>query len=266
MQSPTHPAESAYDAFAPFYDAFTAGSDYEAWTANVEPLLREQSPPGRRLLDIACGTGASLLPFRRRGYEVTGCDISAAMLEQAQAKAPSVRLLRLDARELPELGPFDVITCFDDSLNYLASGAELAAAFRSVRRNVAPDGVFLFDLNTLLAYRSTFACDSVTDGDGVTFIWRGRGSRDAAPGSRAEATIDVLRPVSGGLHELISTRHRQRHHPVPLVVRLLAREGLDCMAICGVRIDGSLAPEPDEAAFPKTLFVARPRKGGESRW
>ena len=147
------PAESAYESFAPFYDRFTAESDYEAWADTVEPLLHRHRPGASRLLDLACGTGESLLPFLRRGYEVTGCDLSEAMLEQARAKAPGVRLVRADITGLPVLGRFDAVTCFDDSLNYLCSPEELEAAFRSARRNLAPGGVFAFDLNTLAAYR-----------------------------------------------------------------------------------------------------------------
>ncbi|HEU0025005.1 MAG TPA: class I SAM-dependent methyltransferase [Thermoleophilaceae bacterium] len=263
MQASADPAERAYDAFAPFYDSFTAGSDYDAWTTSVEPVLRTHAPAGRRLLDLACGTGESLLPFHRRGYEVTGCDISAAMLDRARAKAPSLPLLRLDVRALPGLGPFDVLTCFDDSLNYIGSPSELEAAFHSARRNLAPDGLFLFDLNTLAAYRSTFARDSVTERDGLTFVWRGRGPEDAAPGCAAEATIDVLRPAASGLYELIRTRHRQRHHPAAAVTELLERAGLRLVQARGVRPDGSLAAEPDEDALLKTLYVARARKGGE---
>jgi SAM-dependent methyltransferase len=266
MEASADPTACAYDAFAPFYDSFTAGSDYEAWTQSVEPVLRTYVPAGRRLLDLACGTGESLLPFHRRGYEVTGCDISAAMLDRARAKAPSLPLLRLDVRELPGLGPFDVLTCFDDSLNYIGSSGELEAAFRSARRNLAPGGIFLFDLNTLAAYRSTFSRDSVTDRDGLTFVWRGGGAEDAAPGCTAEATIDVLRPAASGVYELIRTRHRQRHHPARLVAELLDRAGLRLVDARGVRHDGSLSATPDEETLLKTLYVARARKGGEPRW
>ena len=35
---------------------------------------------GKRLLDLACGTGNSFVPFMGRGFRVTGCDASPAML------------------------------------------------------------------------------------------------------------------------------------------------------------------------------------------
>jgi SAM-dependent methyltransferase len=209
---------------------------------------------------------AETRPFERRGYAVTGSDISAAMLARARERVPGARFVRADLRELPMIGRFDALTCFGDSLNYLTSDADLEAAFRSARRNLAPGGALVFDVNTLAAYRTTFATDHVTDRDGVTFIWRGRAADTAPPGCTAEATIDVLRPAAGELSEVISTRHRQRHHSAEVIAALLARAGLEPVAALGVRHDGSLASEPDEQRLLKSLYVARPRKGGDPEW
>ena len=111
MHPATAPAETAYEAFAPFYDRFIAGSDYEAWTDSVEPVVGAHAP-GRRRLDLACGTGQSTRPFQRRGYAVTGCDISDAMLARARERVPGARFVRGDLRELPRIGQFDALTCF----------------------------------------------------------------------------------------------------------------------------------------------------------
>ena len=43
-----------------------------------------------------------------------------------------MRLVEADMRELPSLGEFDLITCFDDSLNHLPDEDGLAAALRSM--------------------------------------------------------------------------------------------------------------------------------------
>jgi ubiquinone/menaquinone biosynthesis C-methylase UbiE len=55
-----------YDVFAPFYDAFTAGSDYDAWAGQVLALADGYGLAGRKLLDLACGTGNSFVPFCAR--------------------------------------------------------------------------------------------------------------------------------------------------------------------------------------------------------
>jgi SAM-dependent methyltransferase len=253
---------SAYDAFAPFYDGFTAASDYESWTVQILRLAERHGLRGRSVLDLACGTGKSFLPLLRRGYEVTGCDFSPAMLAEAAIKAPGARLVPADLRRLPALGRFDLVTCVDDSLNYLRDGDELALAFGGMAANLAPHGVLVFDLNTLRAYRSTFACDSVTEADGTVFAWRGESTREAPEGCHAAAVIEIFTPRDDGAYERIPTRHEQRHFPRAEVVELLAAAGLTCVGVQGALDDGELVEPADEEAHLKIVYIARPMEGG----
>jgi SAM-dependent methyltransferase len=254
---------SAYEAFAPFYDSFTAESDYETWTDQVLALAARNGLRGRAVLDLACGTGNSFLPFLERGFRVTACDASAAMLAVAAAKAPEAELLQCDIRELPSLGGFDLVSCFDDSLNYLPGEADLAAAFAGMARNVRAGGLVAFDLNSLLAYRTTFAADRVSERDGLVFAWRGLGSADGEPGCAAEAQIDVFVPGGDGSYERVVTTHRQRHFPRERVLALLAGAGLECVAVHGVLADASLDEYADESHHLKVLYTARRAEGGE---
>ncbi len=123
----------------------------------VLPRLERHGLTGRRLLDIGCGTGKSLIPMVQRGWEVAGCDISPAMLEIAQEKIGDiVRLEVADMRELPRLGDFDLVWSLNDSMNYLLAVDDLEAALNSMRRNLARDGLVAFDVNTILTYRTLF--------------------------------------------------------------------------------------------------------------
>ena len=256
---------SEYDAFAPYYDAFTAASDYEAWARETLVLARRHGLRGRRLLDLACGTGKSFLPFLERGFDVTGCDSSTAMLAEAARRAPGVRLVHADIRALPRLGRFDMVTCFDDSLNYLLSEHELAAAFAGIEASLDAGGLVLFDLNSLLAYRTTFARHEVTEADGTVFAWRGSAAPDASPGCEVSARLDIFARTEGELYTRVSTTHRQRHFPLGPVVALLEAAGLECVAVHGVLPDCSLAAPADEAVHPKLVYTARHRRGGDAK-
>jgi SAM-dependent methyltransferase len=255
---------SAYDAFAPFYDAFTAASDYETFADEVLRVATGLGLTGNRLLDLACGTGKSFEPFIRRGFRVTACDASPGMLGEAAVKWPEARLVRCDLRELPVLGSFDLVTCFDDSLNYLSGEDDLAAAFAGMARNLSSGGVAAFDLNSLSAYRTTFAADSVSEKDGVLFAWRGLGAADAEPGCVSEAQIDVFHSRADGAWERVVTRHRQRHFGRDRVLALLAGAGLECLAVHGVRADAALDDTADEERHLKVLYTARHVEGGDS--
>jgi SAM-dependent methyltransferase len=264
MTPTSAPPTDGYAELAPFYDAFTAGSDYETWTSHVLPVARAHGLTGTRLLDVACGTGKSLVPFLRHGFEATGCDASLAMIAEASRKAPATPFVEADMRSLPRLGAFDLVTCFDDSLNHVLDEGELESALRSIAANLADEGLLLFDLNTLLAYRTTFAVQSVIARPEAIFVCRGESSADAPPGCRAAIAVDVFVPRDEPLYERLTVRLEQRHFPPHRVTALLPAAGLECVAIHGVLDDGSMAPEPDETRQLKLLYVARLAKGGDS--
>jgi SAM-dependent methyltransferase len=262
MRTAAVPIADDYERLAPFYDAFTAYSDYETWTAHVLALAREYGLTGTRMLDVACGTGKSFIPFVSRGFEVTGSDVSPAMLAAARAKAPGVPLVEADMRALPALGAFDLVTCFDDSLNHLLDETDLASALRSMATNLCATGLLLFDLNTLLTFRTTFAVDSVAVHADATFAIRGHSTGDAAPGSIGAVTVDLFVPRDG-LYERLSTRLAERHFPPHRVTALLAAAGLECLGVHGVLDDGSHVPDVDETRHLKAMYVARLAKGGD---
>ena len=132
-------AERAYDALAPGYDDLTRGHDHAGWTALLEQRAHEAGLRGNRLLDVACGTGNTILPMLARDYEVTGVDVSQAMLAQARVKTDDrARLLRADMRDLPTLGEFDLIWCLGDALNYLDTPDDLAATLAGSRATSRP--------------------------------------------------------------------------------------------------------------------------------
>jgi SAM-dependent methyltransferase len=263
MTSNSPPATGSYEQLAPFYDAFTATSDYENWTDQILALLRSYGWGGNTVLDVACGTGNSFLPLVRRGFDVTGCDRSPAMLAEAGRKGSGVPLVEADVRLLPSIGPFDLITCIDDSLNHLLDEHELSSGLASVSRSLSSSGLLVFDLNTLLAYRTTFATDSVFERDGLTFAWRGDSNREAPPECRVGAQIDVFAQGDDGLYTRVTSSHEQRHFPSHRVVALLAGAGLECLGVHGVLDDGSLVETVDGTRQLKVLYVARPARGGE---
>jgi SAM-dependent methyltransferase len=243
-----------FEPFASLYDSFTAASDYEAFTRGIEALI---GPPGT-LLDVACGTGNSFLPFLRRGFAVTGCDLSPAMLAVARRKAPEVPLVEADMRELPKLGAFDLVTCIDEPLNYLLSDADVTSAFESMARNLAPGGRLAFDMNSLATYRTTFAERAEHETRGKRFRWTGSASPDVEPGCTAEAVIEVQRVGGAPMERLVV--QRQRHHPAERVPALLAAAGLECRGTWGLRADGSIDPDFDELVHLKFVCLAEHEK------
>lgn len=80
----------------------------------IEFFDRLNIEPDTRLLDIACGAGQLTLPAARRGIDVTGLDLAANLVAQAQARAKAegltIRIDEGDAEELPyENASFDAV-------------------------------------------------------------------------------------------------------------------------------------------------------------
>jgi SAM-dependent methyltransferase len=261
MTSATVPrdhARAAYDAFAAHYDAFTADHDYDAWTSALEGLATAHGLRGRRLLDLACGTGKSFAPFLARGYAVTAGDISPAMLSVAARRAGGRgRLHELDLRELPALGQFDLVTILDDAVNYLHDDDELVAAFTGARRNLAPGGVLVFDTNTLATFRRLYSSCLAVPGEDAVLVLRGRGSEDLAPGGTAEAHLEALVRRPDGWWDELRTVHYHRHHTEATIRRALEAAGLRCATATGQHVDGRLDAASDDLRHSKTVYIAR---------
>ena len=248
----------AYEPLAPLYDRFTAGYDHERWLTAVENLARSHGLSGRRVLDVGCGSGKSFLPLLARGYEVTACDISPAMVEEARRKvAGRARVVVADMRALPPLGRFDLITCLDDAMNYLLDEGELITALASIGSQLAPGGLLVFDTNTLHTYRSIFSTVFALEEDGAFFCWRGEGDPDCEPGSLCSATIEAFSTARGAFWRRASSRHVQRHYPQATVLRALERAGLECVAVHGQSPGVRMSDEPDESVHNKLIYIVR---------
>ena len=66
-----------------------------------------------RILDIGCGTGRHSIELSKRGYTITGIDLSDSQLARAREKAEkqglNIDFLRYDARELPFENEYDLV-------------------------------------------------------------------------------------------------------------------------------------------------------------
>ncbi|HEX6752892.1 MAG TPA: class I SAM-dependent methyltransferase [Solirubrobacterales bacterium] len=249
-------ALNTYQAMAPVYDDFTAHYDYEGWLADLLKVLEANGLTGKRLLDVACGTGKSFLPMLPRGWQVTGCDLSPAMLALAEGKAgDSVELSVADMRELPKLGEFDLVWALDDAINYLLSTEELEKAFRGMRENLTAAGLLLFDVNELLVYRTFYAETSVLEQGGKRFTWRGLSSADVAAGSICESRLEVEGEEGAAAGE--TAIHRQRHFTEAEILAALEEAGLECLDVYGHGLDGIPVQPLDTEQHTKALYIAR---------
>lgn len=132
-----------YQHLAYIYDAIMGDSEgVKRYAAMLQNVL-----VGRKILDLACGTGDLTRMLSTLGYHMTGLDLSEPMLEIAKAKDEEKlisficgNMLTLELNEM-----FDSIVCANDSVNYCSSLDQLTKLFKGVNRHLPIGGVFVFD-------------------------------------------------------------------------------------------------------------------------
>jgi len=240
--------QAAYDAFAGVYDEFTGANDYEMWFGELLPRLEELGLRQGAVLDAACGTGKGIGPMLDRGWTVTASDLSAGMVAKAKEKHPAGVNFRVgDMCELPRLGEFDLVWALNDPVNYLIDQGDLERAFAALGANLAPDGLLVFDCNTVRLFRESFGPE-VEENHDDRWIWRGRGGNDGV----YEAEI------SG--EDVEANVHRERHWTIDEIRSTLTAVGLTPLTAFGQReVEGGLilSPDADEERDHKIIHVAR---------
>jgi SAM-dependent methyltransferase len=120
--------------------------DAEAAQA-VDLVARIAPVDGRRVLDLACGTGRHAARLRDRGARVVGLDLSRPLLARARRRdgAP-LTLVRGDMRRLPlRDGAFDLVVNLFTSFGYFTDDAEHDRVLRAAAAVLVPGGWFVLD-------------------------------------------------------------------------------------------------------------------------
>jgi SAM-dependent methyltransferase len=112
----------------------------------VEAL--EVEPPAR-ILDLACGHGRHSIEFSRRGFPVTGLDLSRIFIDKARhdAEAAGVdcEFVVGDMREIPYADQFDAVVILFTSFGVFADEADNQKVLDASAKALKAGGRFLID-------------------------------------------------------------------------------------------------------------------------
>jgi ubiquinone/menaquinone biosynthesis C-methylase UbiE len=138
-----------------WYETFFEGVAMDFWAAVMQPAMTSQDadflvralnvPSGAKVLDIACGHGRHANELARRGYLVTGVDLSDDCLKRARSSAtPGAEFVKGDMRDLQAPGRYAGAYCFGNSLPYL-NHDQLGALLQRVAKLLEPGGRFVIE-------------------------------------------------------------------------------------------------------------------------
>lgn len=245
---------SGYGDFAAFYDVLTADVDYPAWAEYLLTLFSRHGGETAQLLDLACGSGSLAAELTARGVDVIGVDGSADMLAVAREKATEsgqdILYLCQDMRELDLYGTADGAVCMLDSLNHVLSTRDLLEIFRRLGLFIAPDGLFVFDVNTPHKHAVTLADNTfVFERPELMCVWR---NRYFPRRGEVAMALDFFEQNPDGTYERYEDEVRERAYSLPTWKRLLEQTGFELLAVYGER--SFEAPKPDADRW---VLVAR---------
>jgi len=222
----------SYKNFAEIYDILMDDVDYLAWSDYVEKLLARSGIRKGLVLDLGCGTGAITELLADKGYDMIGVDNSPEMLNIATAKkiesGNDILYLLQDMREFELYGTVRGIVSICDSLNYILTEEDLLKVFKLANNYLDPDGVFIFDLNTIYKYKevmgeATFA----EEREEGSFIWENFYDEEKQIN---EYDLTLFIPTENGLYKKERELHHQRAYSLALIKELLTKVKMDVVA------------------------------------
>jgi SAM-dependent methyltransferase len=122
----------------------------DAGAAQVERVIGLSGVSGGAALDLGCGPGRHAIPLARRGFRVTGVDLSAFHLGRAEERAAAARvaveLVHADMRAFVRPGAFDLALSLFTSFGYFEDPRDDLRVLRNVRQSLGAGGVLVIDV------------------------------------------------------------------------------------------------------------------------
>lgn len=218
----------AYTGFAQVYDLFMDNVPYDEWCAYIVDVLHRHQITDGPVLDLGCGTGELTRRLAACGYDMTGVDASAEMLQQAMEKQtdPPVLYLMQEMQQLELDGCVRAVCCTCDCINYVLEPDEVLEAFQRIAAVLEKGGVFLFDMNPPYKYEqmlgdNTFA-ESRSEG---SFIWENYYDKESRIN---EYDLTLFIPEADGLYRRYTETHFQRNYTTEQITDFLTQAGFTC--------------------------------------
>jgi SAM-dependent methyltransferase len=126
--------------------------------------------PGARVLDMACGRGRHSLYLNKKGFDVTGIDLSEQSIAEAKRKEnATLSFFVHDMRKPYSVNYFDAVFNLFTSFGYFGSDKENRQVVASVQQALKKDGLFILDFMNVIKVLDTLVNEQEKTIDGISF-------------------------------------------------------------------------------------------------
>lgn len=223
----------AYTSFAAVYDTFMDNVPYEEWAEYLIELLKEYDINEGLVLDLGCGTGNMTELLAKAGYDMIGVDNAEEMLgiaaEKRAKSGHDILYLLQDMREFELYGTVKAIVSVCDSVNYITEEEDLLQVFKLANNYLDPQGIFIFDFNTVYKYREVMGNQTIAeDREDCSFIWDNYYDEEEQI-NEYELSL-FIKEEDSELYRKYQETHFQRAYELETMKRLVEQSGLEYIA------------------------------------
>jgi len=238
-----------YQALAPIYDQLMEHVNYARWADFIAQLLKNYTA-GKRIIELACGTGIMAEKLAEYGYTVDGFDRSAEMIEIAKNRRnhPQLNFQTASFLDFPIKGRYDGAVCLYDSINYLMNLSEVISFIQRVKQALKHEGAFIFDIctryNSFINFQA-FVDEGVIEG----FYYHRYSNYD--PGTHIHINNFMIYPA-GNPQAIVKEHHQQFIYSVRQIQSAIKKSGMKLEA----KFD-NITPAPPRLKSLRIHFLSR---------
>lgn len=134
--------------YASLYDLIYKNKNYLKEVNFLTKQFKIKNKKAKKVLDLGCGTGQYTYLLSKKGYEVTGVDISKSMIEIAKKKyktKKNINFIHKDLKKINLKNKFDIVVALFDVLSFQNSKSEIERFFKVLSKHLKKGGLVFFD-------------------------------------------------------------------------------------------------------------------------
>lgn len=139
-----------FKKYAAYYEYFYQDKDYLKESKYLERIFKKYGyKKVEKILDLGCGIGDHSLLLAKKGYNLTGIDLSKKLINVARKKTSrekaKIKFIAKDARNLNLKKEFDAVISMFNVMGFQARDADFRGMVKTASNNLKKGGIFVFD-------------------------------------------------------------------------------------------------------------------------